>query len=427
MKRREFLNGMLAAGASAGFRVPLANAADYRGKLFVFVQADGGWDPTSFCDPKTNLAGEPLINHWAQAGEVRQAGAIRYAPFANNQAFFDKYHQRMLVINGVDAQTNSHSTGIVHNWSGRISEGYPTTTALLAAHNGQGLSMPYLSFGGFSNTAGITSFTRLDNPSLVRDIAAPEASIWDAGRPYLKPDDWESLQASRATTASRVAEAPNLMPKAARNRRMYEAALLPDATEGLRAYAAMIPSPDELEDEESFTYFRSSLRRQAQLAVLAFKANVAVSADLYLGGFDTHDNHDRDHSWLLGNLTASVDYLWDYAEVHGLADRLVVVMGSDFGRTNKYNADRGKDHWPIGSFIVMEKNQRWTNRVVGETDERHFAYKLNPRTLQRDDASGTLIHPKHVHKALRRYLRIESTAESRRFPFHNTEDLPLFG
>ena len=117
----------------------------------------------------------------------------------------------------------------------------------------------------------------------------------------------------------------------------------------------------------------------------------------------------------------------DYAEVHGLADRLVVVMGSDFGRTNKYNADRGKDHWPIGSFIVMEKNQRWTNRVVGETDERHFAYKVNPRTLQRDDASGTLIHPKHVHKALRRYLRIQSTAESRRFPFHNTEDLPLFG
>ena len=427
MNRRSFVAGWLGIGAAIGFRLPLADAANYHGKLFVFVQADGGWDPTSFCDPKTNLAGEPLINHWAQAGEVRQAGAIRYAPFANNQAFFDKYHQRMLVINGVDAQTNSHSTGIVHNWSGRISEGYPTTTALLAAHNGRGLSMPYLSFGGFSNTAGVTSFTRLDSPSLVRDIATPEANIRDAGRPYLKPDDWESLQAFRATTASRVAAAPNLMPKAARNRAMYEASLLPEATEGLRAYAAMIPSTDELEDEESFTHFRSSLKRQAQLAVLAFKANVAVSADLYLGGFDTHDNHDRDHDWLLGNLTAAVDFLWDYAEVHGLADRLVVVMGSDFGRTNKYNADRGKDHWPIGSFIVMEKNQRWTNRVVGETDERHFAYRVNPRTLQRDDAGGTLIHPKHIHKALRRYLGLQNSAESRQFPFHNTEDLPLFG
>ena len=139
---------MLAIGAAAGFRVPLAHAADYTGKLFVFVQADGGWDPTSFCDPKTNTPGEPKINHWADDGEVREAGNIRYAPFANNQAFFDKYHRRMLVINGVDAQTNSHTAGVVHNWSGRISEGYPTTTALLAEHNGAGLAMPYLSFGG---------------------------------------------------------------------------------------------------------------------------------------------------------------------------------------------------------------------------------------------------------------------------------------
>ena len=74
----------------------------------------------------------------------------------------------------------------------------------------------------------------------------------------------------------------------------------------------------------------------------------------------------------------------------------------------------------------MEKNQRWTNRMVGETDELHFAYKLNPRTLQRDNAGGTLIHPRHVHKALRRYLGIENAPDARRFPFANTEDLPLF-
>ena len=90
-------------GAASGFRVPLANATDYTGKLFVFVQADGGWDPTSFCDPKTNTTGEPKINHWADDGDIQEAGNIRYAPFANNQAFFDKYYRRMLVINGVDA------------------------------------------------------------------------------------------------------------------------------------------------------------------------------------------------------------------------------------------------------------------------------------------------------------------------------------
>ena len=61
---------------------------------------------------------------------MREAGNIRYAPFARNEAFFEKYYERILVINGVDAQTNSHTVGVVHNWSGRTSEGYPTATAL---------------------------------------------------------------------------------------------------------------------------------------------------------------------------------------------------------------------------------------------------------------------------------------------------------
>ncbi len=427
MTRRGFMGGMLGAGAAAGFRVPLAKGADYRGKLFVFIQAVGGWDPTSFCDPKTNVAGEPTINHWAEADEPRQAGNIPYAPFANNQRFFDKYHRRMLVVNGVDAQTNSHSAGVVHNWSGRISEGYPTTTALLAAHNGAGLSMPYLSFGGFSNTAGVAVFTRLNNPAEVRNIAKPELVGGDPSRrPYLLAEDWSTITRYRNARMARLAAAPNLLPRDARNRELYAAALDPDAAEGLRDFADMIPDSDALQPVEEFYLYRSTLKRQAQLTVLAFRAGVAVSADLRLGGFDTHDDHDRDQGWLLGNLTDGIDYLWDYAELQGVADRLVVVVGSDFGRTNKYNADAGKDHWPIGSFIVMEKNQPWTNRVVGETDELHFAHTINPVTMERDDATGSLIHPKHVHKALRRYLGVSETDDSRRFPFNNTQLLPLF-
>ena len=75
------------------------------------------------------------------------------------------------------------------------------------------------------------------------------------------------------------------------------------------------------------------------------------------------------------------------------------LSGSDFGRTNSYNAQQGKDHWPFGSFVIMEKNQPWTNRVVGETDDLHFAHRIDPTTLERDDANGTIIYPKHVHKS----------------------------
>ena len=418
MRRRVLLKSLMAAAGAAvsGFRLPLVHAADYRGKLFVFVQADGGWDPTSFCDPKSNTPGEPVINHWAEREDVRQAGNIAYAPFARNVAFFEKYHRRMLVINGVDAQTNSHTVGIVHNWSGRNSEGYPTTTALLAAHYASTLPVPYLSFGGYSATSGLARFTRINNANLLRNIANP---TWEA----FEEADWEILESYRAATAERLGAAPNLLPGDVRHRLFYRSAF---ATEGLVAYADAVPPEDDLEREERNGEFYSTLRRQAQLTVLAFKTGVAVSADLWLGGFDTHANHDPDHEWLMANLTDSVDFLWEYAEEHGVADRMVVVMGSDFGRTNFYNAQSGKDHWPIGSYVIMEKNQPWTGRAVGETDELHFAQRVNPRTLSRDDMGGTIIYPKHVHKALRRYLGVENSPGALGFPFNNTEDFTFF-
>ena len=402
-----------------GFRLTLAEGLSHHDRFVVSVQAAGGWDVTSFCDPKENQLDEPIINHWAEQDEARQEGNIRYAPFANNDRFFKDHFDKMLVINGVDAQTNSHTVGIVHNWSGRISEGNPTTTALFAAEYGSELSMGYLSFGGFSQTSGLTRFTRLDSPRLLRNLAAPESNI--EGVRLFDEYDWERLESFRAARAGDVAARDGLLPRARRNRRHFESALA--SVGGLGDYAAALPPEYELEPK--------GLRRQAQLAVLGFSTGVALSADLWIGDFDTHGNHDNKHEPLLSELTDGVDYLWRYAEEHGIDDRLFVVIGSDFGRTNRYNAQDGKDHWPYGSYIVMEKNQPWTNRVIGETDGLHYAYKIDPATLERvgdSDPNGTYIYPKHVHKALRRYLGIENSDGARQFPFDdNVEDFAFFG
>ena len=92
-----------------------------------------------------------------------------------------------------------------------------------------------------------------------------------------------------------------------------------------------------------------------QIALLAFKSGVSVSAVLFEGGYDTHTNHDRDHALVMSNMTDALDYLWTTAEELGLADRLVVLVGSDIGHTPYLNAGEGKDHWPIGSYMVMKK------------------------------------------------------------------------
>ena len=53
-------------------------------------------------------------------------------------------------------------------------------------------------------------------------------------------------------------------------------------------------------------------------------------------------------------------------------------------------------------------------------------HREHPKTRQRDHAGWTSIYPKHVHRALRRFVGVKMTEASQRFPFHNTEDLPLF-
>ena len=426
ISRRDTLKGALAAAGAGvlpyGFHLHAQNPADDAQKLCVFVQATGGWDPTSFCDPKMNTRGERIINNWANTDETQEIGNIRYAPFESNKLFFEKYYDRMMVINGVDAQTNSHTVGVVHNWSGVSSEGYPTSTAMYAGEIGSGLTIPYLSFGGYSVTGGLTRFTRIRNPNLLRNIAEPSQRGNSENR-YLTGDDWSALEAFAQRRAEQYGTDAGILPSQQRHLDSYQSSY---AADGLKGFADAISEAGRLEGRETYRGYGSFLRMQAQLTVLAFKTGAAVSADLFLGGFDTHDQHDNNQGAGIYLLTAGVDYLWDYAETHGVADRMFVVIGSDFGRTNFYNANQGKDHWPIGSYVIMEKNQPWTNRMVGYTDELHFAKRTNPVTLERDDLNGTIIYPKHVHKAIREYLGLDSSTGAQQFPFNNTEDFNFF-
>ena len=90
--------------------------------------------------------------------------------------------------------------------------------------------MPYLSFGGFSSTAGVTVYTRLDEPRVIRNIARPNmVRGLRSQRPFFSTLDWDSIARHRDFRLARLAAAPNLMPRAARNRSLYAAALEGDA------------------------------------------------------------------------------------------------------------------------------------------------------------------------------------------------------
>ena len=428
MKRRDLLKRTMLLGI-AGLSLPTprlyaAPFEGYAGRLLVNLQCDGGWDVTSFCDPKTNQPDQKEITQWSNSNDIQTAGNIQYAPLGKNQSFFDKHYQDMLVINGVDMQTNSHTTGVLHNWSGRNAVGYPTLTALFAANNAPEQPLSYLNFGGYSQTADLIRYSRLKGVGSIIDVLQT-TSINNDDRPIRTESDINRIRAFQQEKTRRMLLEPATLNRHKVNLQAFNDAL--STKLNLSRLSGFLPDQSEMEGSVNLPKkLRSDLRDQVRLTISGFESGLTSASDLILGGFDSHNDNDEEQAILLAHMTDAIRLFWQLAEERGLADRITMVIGSDFGRTPHYNSENGKDHWPIGSVIVIEKNASWTNRRVGLTDEGHNAFSINPSTLERDDRNGTIINPKHIHKALRRHLGIENSVVEQNLTFTDTEDFSFF-
>ena len=412
--RRDFLKFL--SIATVGSTNPAAFASSesaFAGKFLVTVQAIGGWDVSSFCDPKENQIGEQEITTWSREASALKAGNISYAPFARNETFFTKHAHRTLVINGVDAQTNAHDIGTLTNWSGRTASGFPTLPSLYSATFAPEKPMSFISFGGLDRTEGLIRHTMLDHSAgQLSNLLKPNQSYSNS---MIDPELWEIIKQVHTYDSKILLTDQTLV---AGNRLLIDSYM-----SSMENTAPLLEFADTLRTGLDPAPTKNYLITQADFAVLAFKAGVSVSANLWAGAFDTHANHDRDQSLALIELTEGLNYLWDKAEEAGIADRLIVVVGSDFSRTPYYNEHHGKDHWPIGSYLVMENGASYSNRVVQGSDEGQNAVAIDPVTLQ-PSGFGAKILTSHVHDALRSYLGLENLGEI--FPINNSVKFDFF-
>ena len=429
LSRRGLLRSALVTGAglsiSPVMRVWGAQQASVPDRLLVTLQLDGGVDVTMLCDPKLNVTGEPKINHWADLSEIEQVGNIQYAPVANNRSLFERYGSDMLVINGVDSQTNSHETGKLFNWTGANGEGQPSMSALFAAAQAPDQPLAYSVFGGLSRTAGIIGYNRFDDLSVLRGLTQPNVDPWSG---EMKRWNSEIERAQRAVDkgSARMLNT-NVSLREQQSLERFNSAR--ESRKDLAALADLIPAEEDIVQREDFNaggmMFSSNLKQQMQSALLVFQSGLGVAADLSLGGFDSHDENEPIQEALLSHLYEALNFFWDTAESLGLADRILLVIGSDFGRTNFINETNGKDHWPIGSYILMEQGAPWGGRVIGKTDELHFARAINPETL-RESATGIVMTPHHIHASIRDYLGLTQFAAEAGFDSTTGNPLPLF-
>lgn len=440
MNRRDVLRMGVTAGGllvCGGVRMALAQSS-YTGPYWLFVEADGGWDPTSFCDPKgAGLGPDGAINTY-DPGAIRRIGNIRYAPppeaFANdtslysNRDFFEAHYQRLLVINGINYGTNSHVVGRTVSWTGRHQPGYPALPALIAAETASDFALPFLTNASneSSDTADLIPKARVrrEDAAAIREIARPYRRNLDQAAEYHSPSMRGLIEdASAGRRERQLAETRLLRLKAALAG--HDAARNRDVR-ALEAFAANLAGASA---PNSYVQSKPQARRlfdQAQVAFAAFEAGAATTAQLTLPGFDTHANHDNQHYPLLMAFLAAVDNIIADAQSRGIANQIIIVMASDFGRTNQYNGDGGKDHWPHSSVMAWAAPGWFAgNRVVGATDDMQVARRVNPNTLALDP-NGVEMTPSHVHQSLRELAGIrQNPVVTANFPFQ-VPALPLF-
>jgi hypothetical protein len=253
------------------------------------------------------------------------------------------------------------------------------------------MPMPWLNSGGFRVSAGLVPPTPVPDANAWRALTQPNAA--SANNDFMKQADLTRVQMVRAERLKALEARGDLLPRSKAVVQEFVGAA--DSRALLQRVTAVTPA-----NFDAFT--------QAHIGLIAAQAGITSTIQLSSGGFDAHDNIDNSYANSLPRLTNLVDYLWQKSADLGLSNRLFVRIYSEFGRTALNNGN-GKDHWEVGSQVLMEANPAWGNRVFGASGAKHEQQKINLATGAVDPAAGLVIKPRHIHAALRRYLNIETT------------------
>lgn len=458
MKRRNFIQMLAATGMTASLPLTsqkaFAAAPDH---FLVIVNAGGGWDPTSLCDPKGDGAqyatdqpsarnggsinsvdiseassklgiqwsGIPIID-----GSVASPGGATLRVRNQFTTYFDTYADRLTVINGIDNGTNNHSTGNQATWSGNLEMGYPSLAALFAASKDPSLPMAYISNGGYDFTASLVSRARASSAGFIDQLADPNSSEYlyrSAKNSDQDIDVYQKIKQAQKERLARQQAQAELPLRRQQLNQLFTVRQEDNDLEKLSIEKNLIETAMPVNGHMS-SPVRTQVRgfkSQASLVAAAFKAGVAASANISTGGFDTHGNHDSSQYQSLGDLLEGVAYLQEALAEAGIADRTTVVIGSDFGRTPYYNSGNGKDHWPITSMMVMHPSGSTKGgKTFGSSTNMYRSQKLNLATGGIDD-TGQLLTPAHVNLALRKELGIHDNTLAASFPL-SVDDFDIF-
>lgn len=111
--------------------------------------------------------------------------------------------------------------------------------------------------------------------------------------------------------------------------------------------------------QTTVSYGSDSLSQNLKLAAQLIRADLGtqiITTDQ--GGYDTHSSQLATHQTLLGNLSAALSSFMQDASAGGFAQRVSILVWSEFGRRVAENASGGTDHGTAAPMLLIGNGVR---------------------------------------------------------------------
>ena len=403
MNRRKFLtSSALTAfgGAASGLWLPgRARAATLSGseRNFVFVFNHGGWDPTRVLAPTFDLAGVEMEMN-AEPWSVGGLSLVDQRDRPSTRAFFEAWHERCLILNGILVSSIAHNVCIQRVLTGSGTEGSSDWPAIIAADMAADFTLPHLVLGGPSFPGPLGEVVaRAGQEGQLADLLTGD--ILDrSDYPVVGPTSpsegiVDRYLARRTAARAEAASNPTDLRLSASIDASFQRAM---ALKDFR-YVMDLTGGDELE-------------LQIPLAVEALNLGMARCitlghpGDFSSAGWDTHGDNDEGQSELWESLFNNLNQLMRMLDSTPgrysptLADETVVVVLSEMGRSPYMNSSSGKDHWPYTSAMIVGPGITGDRMVGGWRD----GFKPEPIDFAsgEQDSGGAIITAESVGATL---------------------------
>lgn len=382
LPRRRFLQSV-AAAAAAGFTglAPRRARAVEGERKFIFFYAGGGWDVTSVFDPHFAPDGGPVdgvdMDDMAEPVEI---GGIRFTGGVdrpNVTRYFERWGQRTCLLNGIDAHSVGHDSGMQFMLTGTSASSYPDWPTLIAGRAKADYPLPHVVFSGpsFGGTYA-SAVVRAGGGALLDLLDGSIVGQSDRPAPVFQTPADSMMD---AYVHRRVAQ--------------FAAGRRGGGAERAAALQGNLERDMELEGrrfEAGLTDLGATVLDQAVKAAEMFRLGLSRCAMIQIdGGYDTHGTPSQAamfDAWFEA-LDGLMEHMARTPGYHAerLIDEVVLVGMSEFGRTPKYNGGNGRDHWPFGSVFLAGSGVAGDQRV-GQTDDALVSMPIDFGTGLPDEA-----------------------------------------